>query len=549
MHVLGPRRRRRRDWPSTTARVCGRLEQGGPQLGEGATLHVILQVCLVRPASCVVRGAVVHDEQRGLGRRRRDRRPTTALAVDSRQPSGAELPVEKGLSSRRVGLGRASLPRTPSALLARSCRELAVLRSAPSPGHGPAGGPAAAGCRPGDGPSGPHRGRARRSPGSSSATRATGSCSPRSRSPTTRRCRSSGSPRPTARGRRLRRAARDVGGPRGGAHARRRPGVARPRRRAPRCSTRCSAGARELGVRRVFCLTFEVAFFARHGFRRSRDAGRARGVRGAAALLRRRRRGVPRPGAGQAQHAGQHPDAARTRRTARCPVRSRTSPCGQWGKGGTCDVGRRSRRLERLGQAVLHEPGEGAATLPRVAQVAVRRRPPQRRQRRAPSAARSAASSRPRTWRSVPEPGLRRAAARRTPAPASRQGAASATGQASHVGARAVHTSAPSSITRRSSGRRSRRRGQQRLGQRGSAAVRAGARQRDPADEPGLHPADVGVDHGVPRRRRRSWRPPPRCRSRRPGSASSSAYDAGTSPPCRSVITARPACSRSARRG
>ncbi len=26
--------------------------------------------------------------------------------------------------------------------------------------------------------------------------------------------------------------------------------------------------ARELGVRRVFCLTFEVAFFSRHGFRR-----------------------------------------------------------------------------------------------------------------------------------------------------------------------------------------------------------------------------------------------------------------------------------------
>jgi amino-acid N-acetyltransferase len=29
---------------------------------------------------------------------------------------------------------------------------------------------------------------------------------------------------------------------------------------------RLLAAARELGVRRVFCLTFEVAFFSRHGF-------------------------------------------------------------------------------------------------------------------------------------------------------------------------------------------------------------------------------------------------------------------------------------------
>jgi amino-acid N-acetyltransferase len=31
--------------------------------------------------------------------------------------------------------------------------------------------------------------------------------------------------------------------------------------------TRLLETARELGVRRVFCLTFEVAFFSRHGFR------------------------------------------------------------------------------------------------------------------------------------------------------------------------------------------------------------------------------------------------------------------------------------------
>ncbi len=32
------------------------------------------------------------------------------------------------------------------------------------------------------------------------------------------------------------------------------------------CSTRLLRAARELGIRRVFCLTFEVDFFAAHGF-------------------------------------------------------------------------------------------------------------------------------------------------------------------------------------------------------------------------------------------------------------------------------------------
>ncbi len=39
-----------------------------------------------------------------------------------------------------------------------------------------------------------------------------------------------------------------------------------------RIVTRLLETARELGVRRVFCLTFEVTFFARHGFRPQQGA-------------------------------------------------------------------------------------------------------------------------------------------------------------------------------------------------------------------------------------------------------------------------------------
>ena len=66
--------------------------------------------------------------------------------------------------------------------------------------------------------------------------------------------------------RRLRRAARAVGGPR--------PRCARSPSRPPisgagsgrPCSRRLLDVAREVGVRRVFCLTFETEFFGRHGF-------------------------------------------------------------------------------------------------------------------------------------------------------------------------------------------------------------------------------------------------------------------------------------------
>ena len=71
------------------------------------------------------------------------------------------------------------------------------------------------------------------------------------------------------------------------------------------------ATAAALGVRRVFCLTFETAFFGVvrvHADRRR--AGAAQGLRGAAPLVRRGRRRVPGPRTGQAEHARQHPHAA-----------------------------------------------------------------------------------------------------------------------------------------------------------------------------------------------------------------------------------------------
>ena len=75
--------------------------------------------------------------------------------------------------------------------------------------------------------------------------------------------------------------------------------------------TALMADARALGVQRLFCLTFEVDFFTRHGFDGDRGPGRrARGLRRAGPLLRRGCRGVPRPRTGQAEHLGQHQDAA-----------------------------------------------------------------------------------------------------------------------------------------------------------------------------------------------------------------------------------------------
>ena len=69
--------------------------------------------------------------------------------------------------------------------------------------------------------------------------------------------------------------------------------------------------ARERRVDRVFCLTFEVPFFTRHGLSALEAPGGQGRLRAAAALLRRGRGGVPRPGPGQAQHPGQHQDDLR----------------------------------------------------------------------------------------------------------------------------------------------------------------------------------------------------------------------------------------------
>lgn len=50
--------------------------------------------------------------------------------------------------------------------------------------------------------------------------------------------------------------------------------------------------ANDLGLSHVFCLTFEVDFFAWNGFEVLEDTGGTRGVCAVAALLRRRRRRV-----------------------------------------------------------------------------------------------------------------------------------------------------------------------------------------------------------------------------------------------------------------
>ena len=63
--------------------------------------------------------------------------------------------------------------------------------------------------------------------------------------------------------------------------------------------------ARDVGVARVFVLTFETAFFGSFGFAPIDGApGAARRLRATAALVRRGCRRVPRPGAGQAEHLG-----------------------------------------------------------------------------------------------------------------------------------------------------------------------------------------------------------------------------------------------------
>ena len=67
--------------------------------------------------------------------------------------------------------------------------------------------------------------------------------------------------------------------------------------------------ARELELERLFVLTFETGFFARHGFSgnrgNTRDGG---GLRGDVPLLRRRCRRVPGSELCQAEHSGQYPN-------------------------------------------------------------------------------------------------------------------------------------------------------------------------------------------------------------------------------------------------
>ena len=69
--------------------------------------------------------------------------------------------------------------------------------------------------------------------------------------------------------------------------------------------------AARIGVRRLFCLTFEVDFFAAHGFPEISGVPVPPADRGRTVEVTGRRGGrVPRSGAGQTQHSGQYPDAS-----------------------------------------------------------------------------------------------------------------------------------------------------------------------------------------------------------------------------------------------
>ena len=70
------------------------------------------------------------------------------------------------------------------------------------------------------------------------------------------------------------------------------------------------AQAREMGLKRVFCMTFEEQFFGAHGF--EPIEGTPVGADVFAEMLRSHDDGlaeVPRPGPRQAQHPGQRPHA------------------------------------------------------------------------------------------------------------------------------------------------------------------------------------------------------------------------------------------------
>ena len=313
----------------------------------------------------------------------------------------------------------------------------------------------------------------------------------------------------------LRRAARHVGGPRRDPHARRRPRAARPAASGTRCSTRCSTGARGLGLRRVFCLTFEVDFFAAHGFHEIEGTPVAAGrVRRAAALARRRRRRVPRPRAREAQHPRQHPHAPRsllTRRRLRATARLGGRPAGYRvvRPGGrrrpASTAGRRRRGASGAGRA-----GRRPATSAATACCGT-----------GPSASRSSAMTRPRACRSVPVHACvrrrcacssGRAAGGEPPARSRAPGRPRTAGCAPCRPARRAPSTRPPSVPPSASssghqggrppglGRRERRRRQRRAGR-----------------DAGQHPAHVRVEHDRPPAERERRAPPRPCTAPTPG--------------------------------
>ena len=176
-------------------------------------------------------------------------------------------------------------------------------------------------------------------------------------------------------GRRLRCAARAVGGPGRGPHAGR---PSRPRATsasAASCSTRLIATARELGLSRLFALTFHTDFFGRAGFvpidgapvdHDTYDALRRSYDPGVAEFLESRVR--------QAEHARKHPDAAASHLTRRYraphvshPSRTLASPHGGERDGHTrphrAQLYARGRRPRRASRPRTRTTSGGTASL------------------------------------------------------------------------------------------------------------------------------------------------------------------------------------------
>ncbi len=162
--------------------------------------------------------------------------------------------------------------------------------------------------------------------------------------------------------------------------------------------------ALELGLSRLFCLTFETEFFGRHGYAADRGGDRrARGLRRVGALARRGHRRVPGPRAREAQHPRQHQDAEAAGMSA-------TVSIGLPGITPHDIVQALSPRIERLGFQALwlnDNPGgdslEGFASPPRS----------RRHSRSVPVSSRSTADRRA-AWTSADSPstGSRSASAR-----------------------------------------------------------------------------------------------------------------------------------------